>query len=265
MKSFLRSSGQAMPTWAPSWPWPLMTNGIRPARLRIHILSSTARARATLWYIARRSSSVRPTEAARSAPRLRVTAMAGRPPPRSEVDRAAVDGHGRLADDLGERRVGVGRAPDLPGRRVEGEGERRLGDEVGGVRADEVDAQRVVGLLVPDHLGEALVLAADDRLGDRLEGDLADLVGDALLLALLLGQADRGDLRAAVRRTRLPDVVDRVDVHLAGDHVGRHQPLVGGRVGEQEPADDVADGVQVGLLRPHPPVDLDEAAVQLRL
>ena len=41
-----------MPTWAPSWPWPLMTNGIRPARLRIHIRSSTARASATVRYIA---------------------------------------------------------------------------------------------------------------------------------------------------------------------------------------------------------------------
>src|SRR3970282_2018522 len=109
-----------------------MTTGIRPARLRIHIRSSTARARATFWYIARRSALVRPTEAARSEVPdfervLRVTVMSGRPPPRSEVDRAAVDGHGRLADDFGERRVGVRGPADLPGRRVEGEGERRLG------------------------------------------------------------------------------------------------------------------------------------------
>ena len=77
----------------------------------------------------------------------------------------------------------VGRAADLPRRRLELEGERRLGDEVGRVRPDDVDAERVVGVGVGDDLGEALVLAADDRLGDRLERDLADLDVVARLLA----------------------------------------------------------------------------------
>ena len=38
-----------------------------------------------------------------------------------EVDRAPVDRHGGLAEDLGERRVRVRRRPDLPGRRLERE------------------------------------------------------------------------------------------------------------------------------------------------
>ena len=58
--------GQAIAACAPSWPWPLMTNGMRPARLRTHIRSSTARAVAMTRYMPMRSSSVSPTEAARS-------------------------------------------------------------------------------------------------------------------------------------------------------------------------------------------------------
>ena len=91
---------------------------------------------------------------------------------------------------------------------------------------DDVDAQRVARLGVADDLGEALVLAADDRLRDGLERDLADLVREASLLALLLGQPDRGDLGPAVRGPGLLDVVDLVDVRLAGDGVRRDDPLV---------------------------------------
>ena len=106
----------------------------------------------------------------------------------------------------------------------------------------------------------------DERLGDRLERDLADLVRQALLLALLLGEPDRRDLGPAVRRPRLLDVVHRVGVLVAGDRVGGEDPLVARRVGEHQPADDVADRVQVRLARPHrPEVDLHEALVDLGL
>src|SRR4051794_37669481 len=77
----------------------------------------------------------------------------------SEVDRPPVDGEGRLADDLRQRRMGVGGAADLPGRGLELEAERGLRDEVGRVWADEMDAERVPGLGVADDLGKALVLA----------------------------------------------------------------------------------------------------------
>src|SRR5688572_13486388 len=166
-----------------------MTNGMRPARLRIHMRSSSARASATKRYISTRSASVRPTEAARLPAVLRsaeslgpaspsagsplaasllVTAIVVDGPP-SEVDGAAVHRHRRLADDLGEGRVGVGRAADLPGSRVELEGERRLGDEVRGVRSDDMDTEGVLVLRVRDHLREPLVLPADEGLGDGLE------------------------------------------------------------------------------------------------
>src|SRR5688500_43149 len=163
-----------MPTWAPSWPWPEMTNGMRPARLRIHMRSSSARASATKRYISTRSASVRPTEAARlpavllsTGSLVAASSSAGSPlaaslwgtaivveGPPSAGDGAAVHRDRGLADDVGEGRVGVGRAADLPGGRVELEGERGLGDEVRRVRSDDVDTEGVLVLRVRDDLRE---------------------------------------------------------------------------------------------------------------
>src|SRR4051794_30293884 len=276
-----------MPTCAPSWPWPLITNGIRPDRLRIHIRSSTARERATRRYIAMRSASPRPTDAASPTaapspvcdPGFCVTAIwssasrrrgACRLPPASttaasEVDRPAVHGKRRLAEHLRERRMRMRRAADLPRRRLELEGDRRLGDEVGRMRADEMDAERAVGVAVADDLGDPLVLTADDRLGDRLERHLAHLDRQPALLSLLLCQTDRRDLRPAIRRSRLEDVVDRVDVTVAGDGVGGDDPLVARRVREHQAADDVADRIEVRIAGPHPAINLDDATLDLGL
>src|SRR5919198_1458403 len=149
-----------------------MTNGIRPARLSTHIRSSSARVRATTRYISISSSSDRPTNPPRCVIFRSVTAIDPLDPSlagSSEVDRASVDRHRRLAENLRQGRVRVRRRADLPWRRLELEGERCLGYEVGDMWADEVDAERVVRLGVADDLDEALVLATDERLGDRLE------------------------------------------------------------------------------------------------
>src|SRR4029079_14182196 len=225
-----------------------------------HIRSSRARAKATSRYIATRSSSARPTLVARLEWGDLVPAIV-----RSEVDRASVDGHRRLADHLGERRMGVCRLPDLPWRRVEQEGERRFGYQIRRVRADDMDTERVLGLGVRDDLGEALVLATDDRLGDRLERDLADLVGRPGGLDLLLGPSDRRDLRPAVSGAGLRVVVHLVYVRLACDRVRRGDALVRGDVGEPQAADDVTDRLHVTLLRPHVTIHLDHSAVGLDL
>ena len=102
-------------------------------------------------------------------------------------------------------------------------------------------------------------------LRDRLERHLADLDLEPALGALRLGQPDRGDLGPAVRRPRLPRVVHLVDVGVAGDRVRGDQALVGRGVGQPQAADHVADGVDVLLLGPHPPVDLDDATIDLDL
>jgi hypothetical protein len=54
-----------------------------------------------------------------------------------------------------------------------------------------------------------------------------------------------------------------VDVLLAGDHMRGGEALVGRGVGQPQPADDVADRVDVRLLRAHPAIDLDDPAVGL--
>src|SRR5215212_12038434 len=98
-----------MLTCAPSWPWPLITNGILPARLRIHIRSSTARVIAISRYISTRSSAARP----RSAPSAGAVLVAIFLPGRLEVDRLAVDGERRLAERLGQRWMRVDGRADL--------------------------------------------------------------------------------------------------------------------------------------------------------
>ena len=96
-------------------------------------------------------------------------------------------------------------------------------------------------------------------------GTLPTLYSVPAALHLLLGQADRGDLGPAVGRARLADVVHLVDVGVAGDRVRRDDPLVRRGVGQPQAADDVADRVDVRLLRPHVAVDLDDPAVGLDL
>ena len=105
------------------------------------------------------------------------------------------------ASPIASDRVGCGwtAAPELPGGRLEEHGGAGLRDEVGDVRADEMDADDLVGLLVGDDLGEAFVLAADERLAVGDQRELAGLEGDAVALALGLAAADAGDLRPAVR------------------------------------------------------------------
>ena len=52
-----------------------------------------------------------------------------------------------------------------------------------------------------------------------------------------------------------------MDLGIARDRVRRDDPLVRRGVGEHQAADDVADGVEVGLPGAHVAIDLDEAAV----
>ena len=78
------------------------------------------------------------------------------------------------------------------------------------------------------------------------EREFADLVGDAGGLQLLLGLADRGDLRAGVDHVR-DDVVVHV-AGLAGEDFGDRDALVLGLVRQHRPGDHVADGVDAGHI-----------------
>src|SRR5688572_13296461 len=103
-----------------------MTKGILPARLRIHMRSSTARVIAIRRYISIRSSRVRPRSAPSAVEAPSSAALVGvrvaivllgpvRVRDSLEVDRLPVDRERSLADRLGEGRMRVDRRSELPG------------------------------------------------------------------------------------------------------------------------------------------------------
>ena len=103
---------------------------------------------------------------------------------RLRMNRGAVRGVRRLADRLRHRRMRVDRADQLLDRALEPERQRRFGDELGRARADHVDAEDLVVLLVGDDLDEAFGLAGDPRAAEHAELERADLDVVAALLRL---------------------------------------------------------------------------------
>ena len=71
-------------------------------------------------------------------------------------------------------------------------------DQFGHLGADHVRAQELSGLLVEDHLDQALVLAERNRLAVTDERETTDADFAAALLRSFLGEADRGYLRLAI-------------------------------------------------------------------
>src|SRR3546814_1209209 len=96
---------------------------------------------------------------------------------------------------------------------------RSLVNQAAGIGADDVRAEYAVGLLVGKDLDETFgrVVAARAAVGG--EGKFAHPVCDPGLLELLLGFADRGDLRRSI-----DNAGNRVIVDVAGQigraHVG---------------------------------------------
>src|ERR687893_2700347 len=101
--------------------------------------------------------------------------------------RQAVDAFGGLHDGLGDGRVRVDDAAQLVGRRFEVERDDRPVDDLGRVRADDVDAEQLVVLRLADDLDEALLLAEYPRLARGREGELGDFNVVAQLPRLRLG------------------------------------------------------------------------------
>ena len=132
--------------------------------------------------------------------------------------------------------------------RLEQHRRARLGDELGDVRADHVDAQQLVGLGVRDDLDEALVSPLMMALPLAWNGNLPTLNGMPSRSHSACVRPIEATCGPAVRRARHLQVVDRLDL-LAGDRVDRGDALVGRDVRQPQPADDVADGVQVRLGR----------------
>src|SRR5918998_1600862 len=174
--------------------------------------------------------------------------------------RVAVHGHRGLADDLGQRRVGVDGHPDLLRCPLDELGEDALGDEVRYLRPYGVHPEYEVGLCVGDDLEEAVWLSLDERLADGPEGELRLLDLVALLLGLGPGEPERGDLGPGEGYAR-----DEVLVHgqrvLARHVLDGDDALVPGGVREPVAPNHVTRGVDAVLGRPPEIVNLDDAPV----
>jgi hypothetical protein len=151
-------------------------------------------------------------------------------------------------------------AADLVVAALERLGVHELLDQLGRAGADDVAADQLAVLLVADDLDHAAAVAVDGAGADRAVVDLADDDVEALLLRLLLGEAERADVGRAERRARDVDVLDRVRLHPGGVLDG-DDALVGRLVGERGAAYEVADRIDALDVRAERAVDVDHAAV----
>ena len=148
---------------------------------------------------------------------------------------------------------------DVFGFRAHLDRQRRLGDEVAGVRPDDAAADQALGLLVPQGLGQALVAAERERAAARRPREDRLAVFDPLGLGFRLRQARPGDFRIGVS-----DRGDRLGVKrgfVSARDLRRDLGLVRGLMRQHRLADDVADGEDVRHVGAHLAVDGDEAAL----
>src|SRR5438067_1807718 len=120
------------------------------------------------------------------------------------------------------------------------DGERRLGDQVGRARADDVRAQQLARVGVRQDLDEAFRLPECQRATGGREREPAHLDGDALLLRLLLAEPDVRDLGLGVDTVRGSTVIGHAP-GVSGDVLDAADALVRRDVGEHAAADHVAD------------------------
>src|ERR1700686_544529 len=149
---------------------------------------------------------------------------------KSGMDHAPHGVQGRLGDRFGESWVRVDRESDLLDGELFLPGARELRDRLGGVGADDVGAQDLAILGLPNDLDEPVGLARRARTAIRRERELPDLVLELLCFARLLRESDRRDLWMTVRRVGNVAVVDRVRLLTSEqlrDHHAFTLPLVG--------------------------------------
>src|SRR5687768_2319577 len=118
--------------------------------------------------------------------------------------------------------------------------DRELVDELGRVGPDDVCAEDLTVLGVANDLHEAVGLAAGASAPVRREGELPDLVLELLVLALLLGEADRRYFGMTVGGVRNVAIVHRMHV-LAGELLSERDALSRALVGEHWRTGDIAD------------------------
>src|SRR5690606_28697845 len=183
---------------APACTWAMTGSGSSSVTT-----TAARRARRTAWTPARS-----PTRAGSPA----ICGCTGRwraSPSGSDRDTSFLAGHVEVGDgalvDLGghghrfaQGRVRVDGVGDVGRLGAHFNRQRGLGDQVAGVRADDAGADDAVRSLVEQQLGEALGAADADGAAAGRPRELAHAQLEALLLRLVLGDADPGDLRIGV-------------------------------------------------------------------
>ncbi len=154
--------------------------------------------------------------------------------------------------------MGVAGVGELLGGGAELEGEGGLGDELGGVGAEDVGADEAVALGVHDELDEAALFADAAGAGVGFEGELGGGIADAALLGFFFGEADGGDFGVGVGDVGDGEVVDGGAV--AGEELGYGNAFFGGFVGEHGAVDEVSNGEDVGLLGLEGGINGDESS-----
>src|ERR1700690_1191768 len=177
------------------------------------------------------------------------------------MDRFAEAGLRRLQDRLRQRRVGVDGEADVIGERAHLDGQRRLGDDVRGAVADDVDAEDFLRGGVDDHLYKPVGVRVGDGAPERREGELADLDLAPAVFGVAGREACRSDLRTAENDRRYAAHVElRV---VPGDNLGGDLGLPRRLVGQHRLPGDVADRIDPGDACGHAAIDGDESAVDL--
>src|SRR5947209_5662471 len=132
------------------------------------------------------------------------------------------------------------------------------------MRADDMDAQKLVVARLGDDLDEALLLAEYARLARSRERELRDLHVVAHLARLRLGESDGRHLRVAVSARGHVAQVYRVRL-AACDLLDNHDALFRGEVRERGRRDHVADGIDVRFARAAELVHRNVAALHFYL
>src|SRR6266851_3766950 len=122
--------------------------------------------------------------------------------------------------------------------------------------------EQLAGLLVEDHLDQALVLTQCDRLAVADKRKTPDADFTAALLCRRLGEADRGYLRIAIGAARNEVLVHGVRMQTL-DGLDAYHAFVLGLVRQHRGTSDVAYGVDAGHAGPAVAIDHDAAAFGL--
>ena len=173
--------------------------------------------------------------------------------------RQIVDTFGGFHYGFADGWVGVHDAAEFVGGGFEGHGNAGFGEELCGVRADDVDAEDFVVFLFGDDLHKTVGFAEDAGLARSREREFADFYIVTFGFCFLFGQADTGDFGVAVSTVRDEALIYRLDL-FAGDLFNDHDALFRRKMGKPGGVDNIADRENIRFAGFAVFVDLDRAA-----